>query len=409
MDISFTAEQKMLASSLRSMLGAHFRVRDQVSSNGTVPSTLWKHFTEAGFTGLTLPVEYGGGGATAVEMAIMAEELGRANAPLLPIISSVLCGGLLNYAGTAAQKSQWLPALANGSQFATMAWLEPGGGFEPHDIGLSATRSDDAIRLLGRKTSVGYADQAHLFLVPARLTNGEICVCLVEPGPGIRLTENHTLAGEIMFGADFDLELPHSSILGPVTGGWPLLQESMVDAAIAFAAYSVGGARQVHEWSVLHAKHREQFGSPLGAFQAIAHRLVDDLVAIEGAWSLAYETAWARAQNKDCMNLAALAKNLCSKVFRDAAASAHQVHGGIGFTTDLDLHLYFRRAKQLQLLWWDDKYTSELVAAALLDEADSNLLSPLVERWSQTPTRTTAASRGILPVGLSTTAGNNKI
>ena len=118
-----------------------------------------------------------------------------------------------------------------------------------------------------------------------------------------------------------------------------------------------------------YAKDRRQFDKPLGAFQAIAHYLADAVTAVDGAETLVWEAAWARDAGRSHARLAPMAKLFACQTFRDVTAMAQQVFGGVGFTVEYDIQLYFRRAKQLQLSWWDDRYLEELIAADVLDTA----------------------------------------
>jgi alkylation response protein AidB-like acyl-CoA dehydrogenase len=141
----------------------------------------------------------------------------------------------------------------------------------------------------------------------------------------------------------------------------------MHDAIIMVAAQAVGGAERALEITVRYANEREQFDRPIGAFQAISHYLADGATTVAGAKTVTYEAAWARATGKPVSRLAPMAKLFACQTYRDVTAMCEQVHGGYGFTVDFDIQLYFRRAKQLQLSWWDTRYLEELVAAAVLD------------------------------------------
>jgi len=141
----------------------------------------------------------------------------------------------------------------------------------------------------------------------------------------------------------------------------------MLDSIIALAAMAVGGCDRALEITVQYAKERKQFDKPLGAFQSISHYLADAVTALDGARTLAYEAAWARSQNRDLRRLAPMAKLFACDTFRDTTAMCQQVWGGVGFTREYDIQLYFRRAKQLQITWWDAPYLEERIAAEVLD------------------------------------------
>jgi alkylation response protein AidB-like acyl-CoA dehydrogenase len=141
----------------------------------------------------------------------------------------------------------------------------------------------------------------------------------------------------------------------------------MHDGIILLAAQAMGGAEKALEITVEYAKERVQFDKPLGAFQAIAHYLSDAATTVDGGKTLAYEAAWARSKGKPIARLAPMAKLFACQTYRDVTAMCEQVWGGVGFTIEYDIQLFFRRAKQLQLTWWDTRYLEELVASDVLD------------------------------------------
>jgi alkylation response protein AidB-like acyl-CoA dehydrogenase len=141
----------------------------------------------------------------------------------------------------------------------------------------------------------------------------------------------------------------------------------MHDGIILAAAQAVGGSQYAMDITVQYAKDRHQFDKPLGAFQALAHYLADSTTAVDGAEVLVHEAAWAGSVNRDISKLAPMAKLFACNTYRQVTATAQQIFGGIGFTLEFDIQLYFRRAKQLQISWWDTRYLEELVAGAVLD------------------------------------------
>ena len=141
----------------------------------------------------------------------------------------------------------------------------------------------------------------------------------------------------------------------------------MHDGIILLAAIAVGGGQQALDMTCEFAKEREQFGKPLAAFQAISHYLADAATNVSGAETLMYEAAWARANGKPIERLAPMSKLFACQMYRDLTAMAEQVYGGVGFTIEYDIQLFFRRAKQLEITWWDTRYLEELVASAVLD------------------------------------------
>ena len=156
-------------------------------------------------------------------------------------------------------------------------------------------------------------------------------------------------------------------VIGGPGSGWATWHETLLDGIVMLAAQAVGGARYALDITVQYAKDREQFDKPLGAFQALAHYLADAKTNVDGGTLLVYEAAWARANDKPIDQLAPMAKLFAGTTYRDVTAMAQQVFGGVGFTLEYDIQLYFRRAKQQQISWWDDRALEERIAACVLD------------------------------------------
>jgi alkylation response protein AidB-like acyl-CoA dehydrogenase len=197
----------------------------------------------------------------------------------------------------------------------------------------------------------------------------DVDILLVDPNAsGVTLTQQKSLASDTQYKVEFqNVRVPASERLGAAGSGWQTWNAVMLDAIILLAAQAVGGADKALEITVQYAKDRKQFDKPLGAFQAISHYLADAVTAIEGGRILVYEAAWARSEGKDVARLAPMAKLFTCQTWRDMTAMCQQVWGGVGFTIEYDIQLYFRRAKQLQITWWDTHYLEELVAADILD------------------------------------------
>jgi alkylation response protein AidB-like acyl-CoA dehydrogenase len=374
MDLDFTEEQQMLRDTVRGLCARQASidvVRAMEDDPIGYPTELWQQLASLGVTGLLLPEAYGGAGQSALEGVIVYEEFGRALAPSPHFVSAIMSGGALARAGSDTQRRDWLPRIASGEAVLTPAWLEPDNGYGPAGIQLPAIRDGGDYRLTGTKRHVSFAKAATHLIVLARTGAGEheVALFLVDPrSPGIELTQQYSLASDTQYRAVLnDVRVPASQCVGDARSGWSTWQEVMHDGIILLAAQAAGGAERALEITVQYAKDREQFDKPLGAFQAIAHYLADGATAVDGAKTLVYEAAWARSRDRPVRRLAPMAKLFACQTFRDVTAMAQQVHGGIGFTIEYDIQLYFRRAKQLQLSWWDSRYLEELVAADVLD------------------------------------------
>ena len=375
MDLDLTPEQELLRDTVRGVCARHSGldvVRQLEDDPNGYPEKLWLQLAELGLLGLTLPEAWGGSGMSMLDAVVVYQELGRALAPSPHFVSSVISGGALARAGTDEQRQTWLPAVAAGDAIVTPAWLEPGGGFGPEGVQLRATPDGGGWRLAGSKRHVAFARAAERLLVLARTDEG-IALLLVDPGAeGVTLDQQRTIASDTQYRVELDgVRVEPDAVVGTAGDGWATWDEVMHDGIILLAAQAVGGARQALDITVQYAKDRRQFDKPLGAFQAIAHYLADAVTAVDGAETLVWEAAWARDAGRPHARLAPMAKLFACRTFRNVTAMAQQVFGGVGFTVEYDIQLYFRRAKQLQLSWWDDRYLEELIATDVLDPASS--------------------------------------
>lgn len=374
MDLEFSDEQEVLRETVRGLAARHADlsvVRAMEEDEKGYPADFWAKLGESGLIGLTIPEKWGGSQMSMLDAVVVYDELGRALSPSPHFVSSVVAGGVLVAAGTDEQRQEWLPKIASGEAVVTTAWLEPDRGFGPKGIAVSATRDGDGWVLSGTKRHVPYANSADRLLVLARTGAGveDITLFLVDPkAAGVTLTAQRTVASDIQHRVDLtEVRVAADAVVGGVDTGWPTYSAVLHDGIILLAALAVGGARRVLEITVDYANTRKQFDKPLGAFQAIAHNLSDAVTAVDGAETLVWEAAWARDNGRDTAKLAPMAKLFACKTYREVSDLAVHVHGGMGFTVECDVQLFFRRAKSLQLNWWDDRYLEELVAKQLLD------------------------------------------
>jgi alkylation response protein AidB-like acyl-CoA dehydrogenase len=376
MDLDFSEEQEMLREMVRGVCNEYASidvVRAMEDDPTGYPAELWKQLAELDLLGLTLPEEYGGSGQSALEGAIVYEEFGRSLAPSPHFVSSVMSAGVLALGGDDEQKQTWLPKVVAGEAILTPAWLEPSGGTGPTGVGLQmkAVESGDHYRLTGTKRHVPFASAATRLVVLVRTGTGDrdVDLLLVDPrSSGIELVQQMSLASDTQYEVRFnEVRVPVSDRIGGAGSGWATWHEVMHDGIILLAAQAMGGAERALEMTVEYAKERYQFDKPLGAFQSIAHYLADASTSVDGGKTLVHEAAWSRAKGKSVARLAPAAKLFACKTFRDVTAMAEQIYGGYGFTIEYDIQLYFRRAKQLQMAWWDSRYLEELIARDVLD------------------------------------------
>jgi alkylation response protein AidB-like acyl-CoA dehydrogenase len=370
MDFSFSSDQQLLKNSARAFLDEHCRaefVRAMFDDPRGESEALWKEIAQLGWLGLSLPEEVGGSGLGMVETAILLEELGRAAFPG-PYLPTALAGHAILAAGSTQQRNRWLPAIANGNARGTVALMERQLDWDPEATATRAERSGSGWVLTGLKQFVPWPHVADVLLVPARSPEG-LSLFLVEP-PSAR-----KLGLSMMTGMDLGTRLGSvtldgvpvaaEAVLGAPGSAGPLLEAMLRRGAVAAAAEMLGAARRCLDMSVSYAKVREQFGQPIGSFQAIRHKCAEMLVEVENSHAATYYAAWALDAGADDAALAAsVAKAYVNDASRQVCGEAIQVHGGIGFTWEYDLHLYFKRAKALEVQYGDADYHRELVLRA---------------------------------------------
>ncbi len=374
LDLDFDQEQELLRQTARDVLARHSPlevVREMEDDPVGYPAALWEQLGELDLIGLLLPEEFGGSAMSLIEGVALYEELGRALAPTPHFVSAVLSGGVLAAAGTEAQKEQWLRPVASGQAVLSPAWLEPENGFSPLGVETRAEADGAGFRLRGVKRHVLFASAADRLVVLARTGDDPDAVdlFLVDPKTsGVTLRQQFSIGSDTQYEVTLsDAVVSEADRVGPAGSGWATWQQVLEPALVLLAAEAVGGARYALEITTQYAKDRHQFDKPLGAFQALAHYLADAVTNLDGAEQLVHEAAWAGATGRSLESLAPMAKLFACSTFRDITAMAQQVFGGIGFTLDFDIQLYFRRAKQQQLMWANDRVLEDAVAASLFD------------------------------------------
>jgi alkylation response protein AidB-like acyl-CoA dehydrogenase len=372
-DFAFSEEQEMLRRSAREFLAKECSpkvVRKLMEGSGYDPA-MWKKIADLGWTALGIPEAYGGVG-TFLDLIVVLEEAGRALLPGPFFATMGLAVPAILEAGTEAQKKEALGAIAEGKARATLAFTEPSGRWDASSVRLAATRAGGGWRLDGVKLFVPDAEVAEYIVVVAR-TRGDgeegITLFLVKGRPqGITITPVETLDltrrwSEIRFD---QVQLADEAVMAAPDKAWPHLKRALEWSTAALCAEMVGGVQKVLETSTDYAKTRHQFGKPIGIYQAVSHKLADMLVLSESGRSATYYAAWAVDADAPDRSLASsMAKAYVSDAYRKVAGDGIQVHGGIGFTWEHDMHLYFKRAKSSEVTLGDATYHRELVAQAL--------------------------------------------
>ncbi|MCH7867958.1 MAG: acyl-CoA/acyl-ACP dehydrogenase [Myxococcales bacterium] len=375
MNFAFNEEQEELRSMARTFLDENSgseQIRNAMESELGYDPEVWRQIgAELGWTSVHIPEEYGGLGLGYVELVALMEIMGG-SLLCAPFFSSVcLAANALLVAGSEEQKKEYLPGIAAGTTRATLAYSGSSGSWDASSVEVVARRTGDEFVLHGKTSFVVDGHCADLIIVAAR-SDGSVgregvSLFVVPVGTqGLRRKLLPTMdltrrLAEIEFD---EMRLPASALLGEEGGGWPGLSRTLDLAAIALAAEQVGGAQRCLDLAVAYAKEREQFGRPIASFQAIKHKCADMMVKVESARSAAYYAGCAVAEGNEAEldTVAPLAKAYCSDAYFQVAADCIQIHGGVGFTSEYDVHLYFKRAKSSESLLGDATFHRELLA-----------------------------------------------
>jgi alkylation response protein AidB-like acyl-CoA dehydrogenase len=380
MDFGFSEEQEMLRQSARQFLESECPmtyVRKMMEDDRGYSEEQWSKMAELGWMGLIIGEEYGGSGLNMVDLVVVLEEMGRVVMPG-PFFATVILGGVaIGLGGSPAQKRRYLPEIAAGKLKVTLAHVEESGRWDADGIQLTAAKSADGFVLDGTKLFVPDAHNADLLLVPAR-TRGKgtkgISLFLVDAkqqGVDITLLKTMDQTRKLCEVTFRNVAVAKDAVLGKPNQGWALLDRLIDRAKVGLCAEMCGGAQKVLEMSVDYAKVREQFGRPIGSFQAIQHKCANMMVQVESSKSATYYAAWAVANDVPEGHLAAcMAKAYCSDAYRYVSGEGIQIHGGIGFTWEHDMHLYFKRAKGSEVTFGDATWNRELVAQEVLDKPE---------------------------------------
>jgi alkylation response protein AidB-like acyl-CoA dehydrogenase len=363
MNFDFSDDQKQLRDQARKFLAEKCppkAVRAVLDGKAPYDKELWKGLAEMGFLGVAIPEEFGGAGAGHLELCVIAEEMGRALAPV-PFSSTVyLAAEALLIAGSDGLKRKWLPKIASGEAIGTLALFEGTGNPSPNAIKLSA----DGAMLNGTKKPVADGAIADFAVVAARTGSSgresDISLFVVDmKGSGVEVKELTNLdptRGQ----AEVTFRNCKAEPLGAAGEGWSILSQVLDRAAVLTAFEQVGGADRALEMGRDYALDRIAFGRPIGSFQAVKHMLADMYVSATLARSNCYYGAWALSTNAgELPEAAAAARISATQAFQHCAKNNIQVHGGMGFTWEFDCHMYYRRANAValglgSLSYWED-------------------------------------------------------
>ena len=364
MNFDFSDDQKQLRDEARKFLASKCppkAVRNVLDGKAPYDKDLWRGLAEMGFIGVAIPEEFGGTGAGHLELCVIAEEMGRALAPV-PFSSTVyLAVEALMIAGSDAQKQKWLPKIASGDAIGTLALFEGTGNPTPKSIKLMATNNT----LDGIKKPVPDGDIADFAIVAARTAStgrdSDIALFIVDLADSGVTRKSLANVDPSRNQAEIVFNGCKAEPLGAASEGWSILSQVLDRAAVLVAFEQVGGSDRALEMGRDYALDRIAFGRQIGSFQAVKHMLADMYVSATLARSNCYYGAWALSTNaSELPEAAASARISATQAFQHCSKNNIQVHGGMGFTWEFDCHMYYRRSNALalslgSLSYWEDQ------------------------------------------------------
>jgi alkylation response protein AidB-like acyl-CoA dehydrogenase len=366
MDFGLTAEQQQLKESAHTFLAKECstaQVRQIMADAEGMPRELYDEIAKLGWHGLLIPAEYGGAGLTILDMALLLEECGYAALPGPFLSSSAIAAWALSTGASEAVKRKWLPALAEGRAFGTVAIVEAGDSLNPADLGTTAKREAGGFVLNGTKMFVPYAHLAEFLVVAARTEDGNVAwFVLNRDAAGVNVKLHNHL--------DLTRRVGIVELAGATINSDAVLQTSaqfyhrlLAVGAVAIAADSLGGMERALELAVEYSKVREQFGKPIGAYQALQHAAAEIVADLEPARSLLWYAAHAQdAVPEDALRSASMVKARMCEAFMRNTDKAVLMHGGIGFTWEHDIHLWFKRARFNESFFGSPSFHRERIA-----------------------------------------------
>lgn len=357
MQFGLSESQQILKDTARKFFAnecAMAQVRRLMETDTAYDAGLWQKLAEQGFTGIIFPEAFGGMGLGIVELVLLMEEAGYALLPG-PLFSTLMAGAVLQACGSEAQQQKYLARICSGQARSTVAFLEQNSGWNSAELKISAAGG----KLNGKKSFVTDASVADFVIV---VTSGDVYVVDAKAS-GVKITP---MKGMDLTRKIYSVEFSNAPAekLSNSAG----LDRALSIATAALAAEMTGGMQRVLETTVAYAKTRKQFGKPIGIFQAVQHMCADMYLETESARSAAYYAGWALEETAfDAYTAVSIAKMYASDASRTVGNRGIQVHGGMGFTWENDIHLYYRRAKVSETMLGDAAFHRERIAKLVID------------------------------------------
>jgi alkylation response protein AidB-like acyl-CoA dehydrogenase len=384
-DLTLDEHQQLLQRSARDLFRRHCTpeaIREVEADGIGYQPRVWQEMAGLGWLGITFPEPYGGSGGSFLDLYPLYEEMGRFAVPSPHLDTVAVAGDVILRAGSEDHREVVLPAISAGRCVISLATLESDGAFGPRSVTLAAEGRGDTYVLAGTKLLVAYAPAADRFLVTVRTSDGKtagdsrdgregpedgISLLLVDArSSGITWSPMRNIAGLPLYALTFeDVAVPSNALLGPPGRGWAAFSSAVTRAAVLQTATIVGAARRVLEMTSQYAKDRQQFGSPIGRYQAVQYLVTDILIDLHRADLLARQAAFRIDAGMSFERQAAIAAAFGKRAAAHLHRQAHEVHAGVAFMVEHDLTLYSRRSKYWENNLGDARYFEDLLVSTL--------------------------------------------
>lgn len=373
MDFSLREETKMLKNNAEKFMKEKSPlsvVKNILKEEKGFSEAIWKEMADLGWLGLVYGEKYGGSNGEFFDWFIIFEEMGRVLLPSPFFCSAVFAGLILDEAGDEKIKKDYLPEIIQGKKILTVGLRNEEGIYDFKEPTLKAIKkADGTYSINGTRILVPYAHVAKEILVGAKMvkdseSKGGTIFKTKNKGEGINITPLSTITGEKYFAVTYeDYLISEEDIIGSIGQGDSYIEKIMPKLIVLRCGEMVGGLSRVVEMTVEYVKQRVQFGRPLGVLQVVQHYCVDMITLLDTSRLAAYQAASLISSGIPCAKEVAMAKAWCSDAYKRATQIAHQLHGGIGFTEEHDLHLYYKHAKACELefgdSWWHRQKIAE--------------------------------------------------
>lgn len=368
MNFKLDKEQEMLKKSFSEFLSKECpfdTLREIKESESGYSKKIWRKISQLGWLGMVFEEKYDGLEGSFMDLFILFEEIGKVLLPSPLLFGNVLPGLMLQNAASDDLKDQYMPRLINGKAIISVALFDEHGHMDQSAPGMVARKSgDDAYAVSGTRLLVPFAPSADKLMVCADIADQGPTLLLVDrKAPGVMVTPVTLMTDQKSYTVILEnVQVPKADIVGELGKGGDIIEGVLPMATALKCAEMIGGLSQVLDLTVTYAKGRKQFGRPIGSFQAVQHQCSEIAIFLDGAKLIAYQAAALLSNHSRCVKEVAMAKAWCSEAYKQSTWMGQQIHGGVGFTDEFNIHFFYKHAKESELLFGNCEHNLSKVA-----------------------------------------------